>query len=763
MIVSMPRTKSNEQNLDQKIESALKSENPSTDLENLIKEVESQNDKSEENKITFDDLKKQIEKKMKNLNLDEDKQKEITELLEKKSKEIQAINDETENATENLQQQVTSRAVTAKENPDSGGDGSGTWIPDGPDNSWNWSGTGDSSDSSFFGSIWNGLKNAGGWLKDKWNGLSKESKIVAGGWAAWVWVLWLFWLRNWRKKRKLKKEIKKLKRDIENIDKEITKTDSSDSNKLGNLQKSKEAKESALKDLEKKLGEFEDDSETSETTSPKKKSWFWKWVVWIGATIWWWFLLPQDRKDKIKNWGGGMVDKIKERFSGEKKLDLTEACQHVSDQVTNGLKDENANFTKNFTGIEYDQNKETIKSYNEETKIDVKNLKLDGLDVKFSSNEELIFAANTVNFLKSTLKGKWAVVSWWVCRPFSLWDSNSDIQFTFSDGAKNDILEHSDSNFRTSILGGTGAVAWSILGWYLGKIKGVAAGAVTWWVAWMVAWNKLDDSFLWKFAETISKGENLKRFAKYLNDRKDWNGDSLWAPKQRDTKNVPECSLKAAFIEVGNDIENGLGSEDTVRRDLQLETVDGDPTKYKIKSYGQTAEITLQWCTGGDTIDYTKITKISLEKYNKEDKWDKWDGLDLDFPHNEKGIKEVIRVANLTNYLRSKYHHSCWEQYPFLSGVYGYLWEQNLEVDLPDFWGKEVVKSSTLKEKFPTIYNDVNAFPSAKALASRSTGDAFQEEMNKQAKDDEPTWSQYIKFLHQMTGWGETCYRKEIS
>ncbi|MBQ7075010.1 hypothetical protein IJM86_08480 [bacterium] len=122
----MPRTKSNEQNLDQKIESALKSENPSTDLENLIKEVESQNDKSEENKITFDDLKKQIEKKMKNLNLDEDKQKEITELLEKKSKEIQAINDETENATENLQQQVTSRAVTAKENPDSGGDGSGT-------------------------------------------------------------------------------------------------------------------------------------------------------------------------------------------------------------------------------------------------------------------------------------------------------------------------------------------------------------------------------------------------------------------------------------------------------------------------------------------------------------------------------------------------------------------------------------------------------------------------------------------------------------
>ncbi|MBQ7075012.1 hypothetical protein IJM86_08490 [bacterium] len=101
-----------------------------------------------------------------------------------------------------------------------------------------------------------------------------------------------------------------------------------------------------------------------------------------------------------------MVDKIKERFSGEKKLDLTEACQHVSDQVTNGLKDENANFTKNFTGIEYDQNKETIKSYNEETKIDVKNLKLDGLDVKFSSNEELIFAANTVNFLKSTLKGK---------------------------------------------------------------------------------------------------------------------------------------------------------------------------------------------------------------------------------------------------------------------------------------------------------------------------------------------------------------------
>ncbi|MBQ7075014.1 hypothetical protein IJM86_08500 [bacterium] len=45
---------------------------------------------------------------------------------------------------------------------------------------------------------------------------------------------------------------------------------------------------------------------------------------------------------------------------------------------------------------------------------------------------------------------------------------------------------------------------------------------------------------------------------------------------------------------MGNDIENGLGSEDTVRRDLQLETVDGDPTKYKIKSYGQTAEITLQ-------------------------------------------------------------------------------------------------------------------------------------------------------------------------
>ena len=130
----------------------------------------------------------------------------------------------------------------------------------------------------------------------------------------------------------------------------------------------------------------------------------------------------------------------------------------------------------------------------------------------------------------------------------------------------------------------------------------------------------------------------------------------------------------------------------------------------------------------------------------------------IDFPKTEEGLKEAIRIANLTNMIREDRAWKGWEEYPF--DYWKYKSPFSLEIDAEWMWTNymwwtTILNYDTLKTKFPTLHKDLTEFPTtASAFQLTKT---FQKKMHNQAKQDESTWSQYIKFLHQMrsSNWGQ--------
>ena len=194
------------------------------------------------------------------------------------------------------------------------------------------------------------------------------------------------------------------------------------------------------------------------------------------------------------------------------------------------------------------------------------------------------------------------------------------------------------------------------------------------------------------------------------------------------------------------EIEKEYWEDQTWRRKLNIIWDESNPSEYLIESFWHKTKLTIEWWPNKkwDSIDYSKITKIHVEKYNNSD-W--WDWLDITFPKTKEWLEEAIRTINLTNMLREDWNKKWRCDYPFSCWRFVWLDWKSLYFDAWEFYWKwtRLLDRKTLKEKYPTLSKDI--------LQEGLILSDNQKEYHRQAINDEATWSQYIKFLHQMGKW----------
>lgn len=575
------------------------------------------------------------------------------------------------------------------------------------------------------------------WDKEKWKE-EKWKNLLRTAWFAvtWIWtvalaVKWVKKLWNWA---------------FWDKDEEGSEEDTE--------KKSKDKKEKKKKKKERREERRKKRKERKENRPWRQKFLIWSAVAWW--TVVWWVQIYKHR-NRISSW-------FKEKLW--LALSFDEARQKVENEVRNWKVDADhfGAFNTNFEWwITYDDNTQEICSYDQKTKIDKKNKKLEWLDIEFSSYEELIHAANIVNFAKRKLRWRWATST-----PFIKTDWWWDIAFNCSVNWKKEFMSANGSNEWAWILWTLWTAGGWILGSYCGWVKWAAIWSVSWWAAWYALWSYIDNtSTAGRCCGTISRWKNLDGFINYLNRQTDENWKSLWesAWEQRIDPNDTPINWVIDNWETDRskrdwvlaDIEKSYWEDQTWRRNLEILWDETNPNNYVIKSYGHECKMTIGWLPSKrwEQVDYSKITKIHIEKYNDND-W--WDWLDVDFPHTEDWLKEAIRVANLTNMIVEDRSWKWWEEYPFDYGKYKTPFSFEIDVSwmwTNYMWWTTILNHDTLKEKYPTLHKDLTEFPSSKSAFS--SVNKFQKQMHKQAIDDESTWSQYIKFLHQMraSNWGQ--------
>ena len=479
------------------------------------------------------------------------------------------------------------------------------------------------------------------------------------------------------------------------------------------------------------------------------RPWWQKFLIWwavVGWTVVWWVQV-------YKHW-----NQIKARVKEKLWLTLSfdEAKQKVEDEVRNGKIDDDHfwAFNRNFEDwIIFDESTQEISSYGQKTKIDKKNKKLEWLDVAFPSYEELIHAANIVNFAKRKLRWRWAT-----SRPFMQTSWWWDIAFNCSSSWEQEFLSGNNSNERSWILGTVWVAWWWILWWYCAWVKWAAIWWLAWWAWWYALWAYIDNtSAAWRCCWTISRWKNFDLFILYLNDQKDENWKSLWesAWEQHIDPNWSPINWLVDNWEredmgkrewILAEIEKEYWEDQIWRRNLDIIWEESNPTEYTIKSFWHEVKLTIEWwpTKKWDEIDYSKITKIHIEKYNDTD-W--WNWLDIDFPKTKEWLEEAIRTANLTNMFREDWAWKWREDYSFSCWRFIWLDGKSLYFDAWEFYWKwtRLLDRKTLREKYPTIFKDVTK---ENVILS-----SHQKEYHEQAINDESTWSQYIKYLHQMWQW----------
>ena len=514
--------------------------------------------------------------------------------------------------------------------------------------------------------------------------------------------------------------------------------------------------------------EWESDEEETETKLKKKKKkekssddtpfWdtrYWKALKWTGIWTWVYYIAHWLKTGKwnIKDFGDWKAE-------WENPLTIEASLPVAAWEVNCWNIDENM-FRQNFDNwIEYDKGSQTIQSYWESTKINEKNKCIVWLEkVKFKTNVELVHAANIVNCLKYNLRWCWSAKdafaetgNWW------------DIAFSFSVEWANEVLSGSNSDFWQNTL----TAVWSIL-WITAWVATKSAAVWIWWTLWLWAawyfwWQALDDnSSLGKCCSTIKDGDNFTRFISYLNSIKEW-GKSIWLPGKQGLEDENKSPIQKYINEVITELDNTNMTEipDGKVRDLKAEQDPHNPNRYKISSYGQHTYITISWnitMLSNWQVDPSSIKSITIEKYSENDIW--WD-LKLDFPHTKEGLKECLRVVNLSNMFRKKYGWYWWEKYPFFFNLMPYVqwnsmpipiipfippvnsaydsgfWvDTNWEWNLSNKW-ECVIKNESLQKDCPTLLKDL-------AKNKKNSQSYFEDQLNN--KED---GSSFIKFLNWM-------------
>ena len=527
------------------------------------------------------------------------------------------------------------------------------------------------------------------------------------------------------------------------------------------------------KDKEKKEEWDKDDStDSSESKKDDKKKWMprRKKFLWGAALTTWWVIWSIE----IYKHRNRLSSRFKERLW--LALPFDKAIQKVESEVRNWKVDADhfGAFNSHFEWwITYNEETKEICSYWQSTKIEKNWKKLQWMDVEFASWEELIHAANIVNFAKRRLKGRWATAkpfwqtSWW-------WD----IQFACSARWQQEFMSASNSNEWSWILWTLWTTWWWILWGYCAWVKWAAVWAVWGWASGYALGAYIDNSSTaGRFCETISKWRNLDEFLIYLNNQTDENWRSLresYGEQHINPEDTPISEVVDNWWEWPNwswvlaEIEKEYWEDQTWRRNLEIkrcwEEPWGNHEEYRIKSYGHELKITIKWWPSKkwDKIDYSRVSKVHLEHYDAYECWNKWSWLNIDFPHTEKWLKEAIMVANLTNMIVEDREWKWEEAYPFAYWKYKFLFALEMDTDwlwTNQLWWTTILNNDKLKTLYPTLHQDLKKFPSTEAATIWSImSDKFQRKMHNQAINDENTWSQYIKFLHQI--WKGNFWKK---
>lgn len=463
----------------------------------------------------------------------------------------------------------------------------------------------------------------------------------------------------------------------------------------------------------------------------KKMSRWKKWLLWVGGIFWAWLA----GFGIYKNWNS-ISSWFKEKLG--KALTIEESVSQATAEVR-AWKYEESPYLYHFDGIEYDKNRNVVKSYGFETKINPWKKTIEWLnDVSFPDYMQLIHAANIVNCMKLNFHYRCASD-----KPFTRTDGGGgDMQVCLANNEKPECLSASDSNTRTYVLWGTGATVGTLLWWYCAGAPGAIWLWATLWIWWAAAWQAIDnDSTLWNNSSTVSSWIGFQKFITYLNEQKDSKGDSLRefkedrvdtpSPVQDDTQGILD-EIHGTYSENGNDID---------RRDFEVIPDPNDKELFLVKSFNEDAPLKIEWAELNSDwkLDYTKIKSIKILKYKKHDRWE---GLEMDFPHSKEGLLEAIKTANLTNKIRCNYHNMWGEDLPFGCGIY---WNKHLQIDTNEtrVRGRNILYSETISSKFPTLWKDLN----------RQVNKSDKEKLWQQAhwnQDLEGYWSRYIRFLHQM-------------
>ena len=496
--------------------------------------------------------------------------------------------------------------------------------------------------------------------------------------------------------------------------------------------------------------EDSEEDEESDTKSKKKKkkkdngetSWRKKWLLWAWWILWvtWWWVTVYKNRPAIKS-------RFKEKMWDT--LTMQQAVTSATAEVRSWLIDESP-FHYNFDeGIQYDEQKHTIKSYWWETQIDPTKKKLVWLDnVVFKDYKELIHAANITNCLKSNFHHccssdtPFDRTTWW----------GWDLQIWLADGSQPEVLSASDTNAWARIWWVGWWAVWGLLWAYCWSVPWAIWWAAAWAAWWALAWNALDNnSSMWHTVSTIASWTNFEKFRTYLNQQKSADGKSIW-PHENE-KIHTDSPLKDLWQEVLHEIVGTSGNWDNFSRNMDILQDEQDPSRFYVRSYNEKAPLIIEGLTltSDGKIDYSKIKSIKIWKYKETDRW-QW--LELDFPQTEDWIKEAIKVANLTNKIRKDFHDQWWEQHPFWVKVYWY--HRHLQIDDRWYRWRDIIYRETLSSRFPTLWQDLK----------KQINETDQVKLRRQAydnKDQEWCESKYIRYLHQMREqrWSLSYWRHE--
>lgn len=537
--------------------------------------------------------------------------------------------------------------------------------------------------SNWEGQEWDSQEWEKKWLSGWWNWLNKWQKWwVRIGWTlAWLWILKL-WRRIFGRKYDYEKEIPEYK----------------------NM--SRREKRAARKKFRKEKRAERRSDKSAERWKFRERP-FWRFVKWVGIFAWVWSgIYYLAHWIYTKNWW------LNDLFDWKKgkKLKMQEALPVVEWEVNN-WKTQESIFNNNFDWIKYDEESKMIKSYGQETKIDVKKRMVEWLNVKFNDLPELIHAANIINCLKYNLWWKAAVEA-----PFAETNSWWDIQFNFSQRWAKEVLGWSNSSFWTTLFTTLGITWWAVAWGYVGWIWGAIIWWAWLWAAGLAAWSTIDnDSTLGHACSTIASWENFKRFIWHLNGIKDADWKSIWTPReQKEASASPMQDIAQKAIDQLKWYRVMDWEKD---RALDVNQDPNDPQRYEIRSFSSTAHIKIEWWDIDENwkLDANTVTKITIEKYNEKDRWPReWHGkgISLNFPHDENWLIECIRTVDLINEIRSNYQHQwaekCSIHYRDASMTeWAWMLEKWLKIDTKWAWWETIRSKADLEKYYPTLLADL--------------------------------------------------------